>query len=61
MPGKNDHEFFVTFIASERLTRKVESEVEKYLKDKVGALFAEAAKKALFNIVTQKGIFGSPV
>lgn len=69
--GKNDHEFFVTFIASERLTRRAETEVEKFLAAQVGnSIPVGPIKTALFRSVKQddflvlrfssKGDLGNP-
>ena len=49
--GKNDHDFYVTFIASERLTRRAEDEVDKFLKSKMGDGPAAPVKAALFKSV----------
>jgi hypothetical protein len=49
--GKNDHDFFVTFIASERLTRKAEDEVDKFLRARMGDGPAAPVKAALFRSV----------
>ena len=51
--GKNDHDFFVTFIASERLTRRAEDEVDKFLRSKMGDGPAVPVKAALFRSVKQ--------
>jgi len=51
--GKNDHDFFVTFIASERLTRRAEDEVDKFLRSKMGDGPAVPIKTALFRSVKQ--------
>lgn len=68
--GKNDHDFFVTFIASERLTRRAEDEVDKFLRSKMGDGPAGPIKAALFRSVKQgdflvlrfnsKGSLGDP-
>ncbi len=52
--GKNDHEFYVTFLGSERLTRKIESEVTKFLEKNVGELAAIPAREALMSSVKRK-------
>ena len=51
--GKNDHDFFVTFIASERLTRRAEDEVDKFLRSRMGDGPAVPVKAALFRSVKQ--------
>jgi hypothetical protein len=51
--GKNDHDFFVTFIASERLTRRAEDEVDKFLRAQMGDGPAGPIKTALFRSVKQ--------
>jgi hypothetical protein len=68
--GENDHDFFVTFIASERLTRKAEDEVDKFLRQKLGDGPAVPVKNALLRSVKQgdflvlrfnsKGDMGNP-
>jgi hypothetical protein len=70
--GKNDHEFLVTFIASERLTRRAEDEVEKFLVAQMGNNMPVVApvKTALFRSLKQddflvirfssKGDLGNP-
>jgi len=69
-PGENDHDFKVSFVASERLTKKAEDEAEKYLAEKVGAAEARIAKELLFSKIKKDGFlvlnfqsqgdFGSP-
>lgn len=66
----NDHEFALTFIGSERLTRKMESEMSKYLGQKLGETEASVVKAAVLSFVkqseflvlrfTSKGDLGKP-
>lgn len=68
--AKNEHEFAMTFIASERLTRKVESEMTKYLGQHLGETEAAMVKTAVLSFVKQsdflvlrfgsKGDLGNP-
>ncbi len=51
--AENDHEFFVTFIGSERLTRKAESEIDKFLLEKIGEIGAGPIKAALMQNIKQ--------
>tara|TARA_R110002096_G_scaffold147671_23_gene307846 strand:- start:1642 stop:3036 length:1395 start_codon:yes stop_codon:yes gene_type:complete len=52
--GKNDHQFFVTFLGSEKLTRKIETEVTKFLEKNVGELAAIPAREALMSTVKKR-------
>ncbi len=52
--GKNDHEFFVTFVGSEKLTKKVESEITKYLEENFGELASIPARETLINTIKKK-------
>lgn len=44
LPGQNDHDFKVTFVASERLTDKAETEIEKFFVDRMGESAGETFK-----------------
>jgi len=68
--ARNDHEFTLTFIASERLTRKVESEMTKYLNQQLGEEQAALVQSAILPLIKQsdflvlrfgsKGDLGNP-
>lgn len=51
--ARNEHEFALTFIGSERLTRKVESEMTKYLGQQLGEAEAGLIKTAVLSFVKQ--------
>ena len=51
--AQNDHDFTLTFIGSARLTRKVESEMTKYLGKQLGEVEAEVVKAAVLSSVKQ--------
>lgn len=51
--AQNEHDFAITFIASERLTRKVESEMSKYLGQQLGETEAAMVKAAVLSFVKQ--------
>ncbi len=48
-PGQNDHQFKVSFIASERLTQKAEANADKYLKQLLGETEGVIVKKMIID------------
>ncbi|MEM0968692.1 MAG: hypothetical protein AAGJ31_05030, partial [Verrucomicrobiota bacterium] len=51
--GKNDHNFGLTFIGSESLTRKVESEMGKYLAEQMDPSQAKMVQSAIISLLKQ--------
>ena len=68
--GDESHEFFFSFVGSERLTTKIEEEVKKHVKDQFGSLAAEIVitgimtplKKGDFLLLRfrSEGVLGNP-
>ena len=52
--GKNDHEFFITFVGSEKLTTKVESEISKYLEKNFGEIVSIPARETFMSTIKKK-------